>query len=176
MSTVDWEISSIIKAALSLSLSDYIQGVMNLGKTIAPVQPFLEFCDAVQSKIKGTDTISTEDKNAFAKLFKQSKTAKIYLEVMEQITESVLPEAIIDDLFQKFDEKQADFFAHRLLKEKVETLYSILKNDADSEKKKIAQLALTYLFDQKDFIHDDLEGIGLVDDVTVIDYALSIIE
>ena len=171
----DEEISSIIKAALSLSLSDYIQGVTNLGGKIAPVKPFLEFCDAVQSKIKEEDTITTEDKKAFTKLFRQLKTANIYRKVMEQIVESILPEAKIDDLFQKFDEKPDDFFFHHKLKEKVEMLYSILKNDADPEKKKIAQLALTYLFNQKDFIHDDLEGIGLVDDVTVIDYALKIL-
>ena len=129
----------------------------------------------MQSKIKEEDTITTEDKKAFTKLFRQLKTANIYRKVMEQIVESILPEAKIDDLFQKFDEKPDDFFFHHKLKEKVEMLYSILKNDADPEKKKIAQLALTYLFNQKDFIHDDLEGIGLVDDVTVIDYAMKIL-
>lgn len=42
--------------------------------------------------------------------------------------------------------------------------------------KKVAQLALTFLFNQKDIIHDDLKGIGLVDDVTVIDYTLKLID
>lgn len=171
----DEEVSSIIKAALSLSLPDYIQAVTNLGGKIAPVQPFLEFCDAVQRIIKEEDTITDEDKKALAKLFEQPKTAEIYHEVMEQLIDNTLPEAKIDDLYQKFDKKQTDFFAHNRLKEAVETLYSVLKNDADSEKKKIAQLALTYLFDQKDIIHDDLEGIGFVDDATVIDYALKIL-
>ena len=58
----------------------------------------------------------------------------------------------------------------------MDALYSVLKNDVSLEKRRIAQLALTYLFDKKDIIHDELKGIGLVDDVTVIDYALSIIE
>ncbi len=171
----DEEVSSIIKATLSLSFSDYIQAVTNLGGKIDTVQPFLEFCDSVQSKIMEEDTITTEDKSAFAKLFEQPKTAKIYWEVMEQIIDSALPEAKIDDLYQKFKNKRANYTFHQRLKEKVETLYSVLKNDADSEKKAIAQLALTYLFDQKDIIHDNLEGIGLVDDVTVIDYALKIL-
>lgn len=60
--------------------------------------------------------------------------------------------------------------------EKVDTLYTCFKNEGNPKNKHIAQLALTYLFNQNDLIHDDLEGIGLVDDVTVIDHALKIVE
>ena len=51
-----------------------------------------------------------------------------------------------------------------------------MKENDDTEKKSIAQWALSYLFDEQDLIHDDIKGIGLVDDETVIDYALKLIE
>jgi hypothetical protein len=172
----DEETNSIIKASFSLSLSDYIQSVTNLGEKIAPVQPFLEFCATVQKKLEDDDTTTSSDITAFTKLFEQPKTAELFHETMEQILDHISPEAGIDDFYQNFGKKKTNFNIHQHLKEKVDALYSVMKNDESIEKRKVAQLALTYLFDKKDIIHDELKGIGLVDDVTVIDYALSIIE
>ena len=59
---------------------------------------------------------------------------------------------------------------------KITELYTILKNDPDEERKKIAQWALTYFFDDQDIIHDDIKGLGYVDDLIVIDRALIILD
>ena len=172
----DEETNTIIKASFSLSLSDYIQSVTSLGKKIVPVQPFLEFCATVQKKLEDDDTTTSSDINAFAKLLEQPKTAELFHDTMGQILDHISSEAEIDDFYKTFGKKKGNLAIHQHLKEKVDALYSVLKNDVSLEKRRIAQLALTYLFDKKDIIHDELKGIGLVDDVTVIDYALSIIE
>lgn len=44
------------------------------------------------------------------------------------------------------------------------------------DRKSGAQWALTYFFDDEDIIHDDVAGIGYVDDITVIDYAIRLLE
>lgn len=172
----DEETNSIIKTSLSLSLSDYIQSVISLGEKIAPVQPFLEFCATLQKKLEDEDTTTSSDITAFTKLFEQPKTTELFQETMEQILDHITPEEELDGFYQTFGKKKTNLAVHQHLKEKVDTLYSVLKNDGNPENKKIAQLALTYLFNQKDVIHDDLKGIGLVDDVTVIDYALKLID
>ena len=61
------------------------------------------------------------------------------------------------------------------LKNKLSELYSILKDDTNAEKKLIAQWALTYFFDDEDVVHDNISGLGLVDDLTVIDYAIKLV-
>ena len=33
-----------------------------------------------------------------------------------------------------------------------------------------------YFFDDEDIIHDEVSGLGLVDDMTIIDYAISILK
>lgn len=166
----DDEIRAVIKASLSLSLSDYIQGVTILGEKIAPVQPFLEFCGLVQKESEN-DNIK-----AFAKLIRQPQTAKVFHEVVQKIVDAAFPETVLDERYKAFDESQASCPAHHQLKAKVGTLYAVLKTDEDTEKKRIAQWALTYLFKEQDLIHDDMKGLGLLDDETVIDYALKVIE
>ncbi|MBO4822344.1 MAG: hypothetical protein J5548_12890 [Prevotella sp.] len=54
-------------------------------------------------------------------------------------------------------------------------LYAFLKNENDSDRKLIAQWALTYFFDDEDVIHDDIHGMGFVDDLVVLDYALNLL-
>lgn len=61
------------------------------------------------------------------------------------------------------------------LKEKVTMLYSVLKKDDNPDRRRLAQWALTYFFDDEDIIHDDVSGLGLIDDMTIIDYAISLL-
>lgn len=165
----DEEIETVVKQALSLNLSDYIQGVINLGDKIAPVQSFLEFCGLVQKEWEKDDIF------AFSYLLNHRKTAELFNDVMKQIMDSTSSEAELDECYRTYDDKLYGESPHLHLKEKVDRLYTVLKNDGDPEKKRIAQLALTYLFNERDLIYDDIKGVGLVDDVTVIDYALKIL-
>lgn len=174
----DSETNSVIKAALSLSLADFIQGVMTLGEGIAPAMPFLNFCTLLQNKLEQDAPVMTSDMEIFSQLFNpnQKDPEKVYRKVMGKITRSISPETEIDECYKAFREGKAKQSLHSHLMEKVDTLYTCFKNEGNPKNKHIAQLALTYLFNQNDLIHDDLEGIGLVDDVTVIDHALKIVE
>ena len=173
----DSETNSVIKAALSLSLADFIQGAMMLGEEIAPAIPFLNFCAMLQNKLEHDVPVMTSDMEAFSQLFNpdQKDPEKVYRTVMGKIAPSITPETEIDECYKAFRADKAKQSLHSHLMEKVDALYACFKNEGNPKNKYIAQLALTYLFNQNDLIHDNLEGVGLVDDVTVIDHALKIV-
>jgi len=174
----DSETNFVIKAALSLSLADFIQGVMMLGEEIAPAMPFLKFCALLQNKLEHGVPVTTSDMKTFSQLFKtgQKDPEKVYWKVMGKVTRNISPETEIDECYKAFCADKAKQTIHSHLMEKVDALYACFKNGENPKNKHIAQLALTYLFNQNDLIHDNLEGVGLVDDVTVIDHALKIIK
>ena len=62
------------------------------------------------------------------------------------------------------------------MKEKVTKLYNIFKNDDNPDRRRLAQWALTYFFDDEDIIHDDVSGLGFVDDVIIMDYAIDLLQ
>lgn len=107
---------------------------------------------------------------------RKKDSEKVYRKVMGKITRSISPKTEIDECYKAFREDKAKQSLHSHLMEKVDALYACFKNGENPKNKHIAQLALTYLFNQNDLIHDNLEGVGLVDDVTVIDHALKIIK
>lgn len=160
---------TIIRAAMSLSLSDYAQGVVSLGDRVAPAKPFLEFCALLQKEYEA-DNIA-----AFSDLLNQPQTKGMFHAAMNQIMGCVMDEEEIDSHYKLLMARSNDETMYPQMKEKVERLYGLLKNDVDAERKRIAQWALTYLFDDQDVIHDDIKGLGFVDDMAVIDYALEIL-
>lgn len=164
------EVITIMRAALSLTLIGYVQGLTSLGNEIAPIRPFLDFCASLQQD-------SDEDNmQAYEQLIMQSKSAETFNAAMDQIMGSCISEEELDGLYAEFWESTANDSLYPQLKEKVTLLYSVLKKDDNPDRKKLAQWALTYFFDDEDLIHDDVTGIGLVDDVTVIDYALRLLQ
>jgi len=90
---------------------------------------------------------------------------------MDQIMGSCMPEEELDEQYTQFWENTTEDLSYPQIKEKVESLYSIFKNDKNPDRQRLAQWALTYFFDDEDIIHDDVSGLGLIDDMTVIDYA-----
>lgn len=163
------ETKTIVKSSMSLSLSEYIQGVVSLGEVVAPAKPFLEFCALLQR--------DWEDDNikAFSNLLSQQQTKDVFNKAMQQIMGCTMSEQAIDSHFQALREQSSDMSLYPKMIEKAETLYDVLKNDKDAGKRRIAQWALTYLFDDQDVIHDDIKGLGYVDDMAVMDYALNLI-
>lgn len=140
-----------------------------MGEKVAPAKPFLDFCALLQKEYEA-DNIK-----AFCDLLSLPLTNEVFETVMKQIMGCVMDEEEIDSYYKIFKENLSNNTVYLQMKEKVEKLYVLLKNDKDDERKRIAQWALTYLFDDQDVIHDDIKGLGYIDDMAVMDYALDII-
>lgn len=166
----DEEIATIMRSAINLSLTGFIQGLICLGDEVAPISPFLDLCASIQKD--GDD----ENIDSYEDLIEEPVSEDTFNEAMDQIMGCRIPEEELDVLYQKFISHPLDDPSYSELKEKATILYSILKNDADPDRKELAQWALTYLFDEEDLIHDDIPGIGYVDDLVVIDYAIDLLE
>lgn len=166
----DEVVQTVMKAALNLSLSGFIHGLMLLGSEVAPVMPFLYFCGKLQFDFEKSNA------EAFAQLTKQPESVDIFNVAMDQIMGCCIPEAELDNHFQTFMNHTYSDSSYPELKDKVSSLYSILKHDSNSDRKQLAQWALTYFFDDEDLIHDEIAGIGFVDDTIVIDYAIKLLQ
>lgn len=166
----DDEIATIMRSAVNLPLAGFIQGLICLGDEVAPISPFLDFCASIQKD--GDD----ENIDSYEDLIEETVSEETFNEAMDQIMGCRIPEEELDGLYQEFMDHPLDDPSYPELKEKATSLYTILKNDTDPDRKELAQWALTYLFDEEDLIHDDIPGIGYVDDLVVIDYAIDLLE
>ena len=166
----DEEVATIMRSAIKLSLPAYIQGLICLGDEVAPISPFLNLCASIQKDHDEENIDSYED------LIEEPVSEEAFNEAMDQIMGCCMPEEELDGLYEKFMNNPIDDPSYPELKEKAAFLYSILKNDSDTDRRELAQWALTYLFDEEDLIHDDIPGIGYVDDLVVIDYAIDLLE
>lgn len=166
----DEEVQTVMKAALNLSLSGFIHGLMLLGNEVTPIMPFLYFCGKLQFDFEKSNA------EAFAQLTKQPESVDIFNVAMDQIMGCCIPEAELDHHFQNFMNHTFNDSSYPKLKDKVSSLYSILKHDTNSDRKQLAQWALTYFFDDEDLIHDEIDGIGFVDDMIVMDYAIKLLQ
>ena len=163
------EVITIMRAALSLTLVGYVQGLTSLGNEIAPIRPFLDFCGSLQQDA------DEDNMQAYEQLIMQSKSAETFNAAMDQIMGSCISEEELDGLYAEFMESTASGSLYPQLKEKVTTLYSVLKIDDNPDRRRLAQWALTYFFDDEDLIYDDVLGLGLIDDMTTIDYAIQLL-
>ena len=163
------EVSCIMQQTQSLTLQDYIQGLLALGNKIAPIKPFLEFCALLQGDY------DADNIDSFATLLRQPQvTSKDFDKAIGEIMGAPFDDAELDEAFQEFCDNPPDETRYPGLKEKVNNLYSLLKSNVSPEKQRIIRWALTYFFDDEDVIHDTIEGVGLVDDALVIDYAMKL--
>ena len=113
---------------------------------------------------------------AYEHLLQQPRSETAFNEAMNQIMGSCISEEELNDLYAKFMEDTNMFSLYPKLKDKITALYSVLKIDSNPDRKRLAQWALTYFFDDEDIIHDNVNGLGLVDDETVIDYAIQLLQ
>ena len=156
------EIRRVVRAALSLSLSDFIQGLMLLGDKIAPIKPLLDFCCLLQNEC------SKKNIESFMELLQKPVTETTFLNAMQSIVGSLIPEEQLNSCCAKFCQESPD----EKLKAKVLQLHQVMSNESNTDIKRIAQWALTYLFSEQDLIHDDTVALGYIDDMIVIDLAL----
>ena len=201
------EVQTIMHSALNLTLVNYIQGLMLLGGKVAPILPFLYFCCKLQFQLEINFVAQLNDEQSnnlqrkiergnalvFTKFIKHPGSDNIFKATMDQIMGCCIPEEELDELYLKFNNTIDDNLIYTEQKKKVSALYSIFKNEKDSEeklnldseknpyeekkadRKLIAHWALTYFFDDQDVIHDDVLGVGFVDDMVVLDYALNLL-
>ena len=166
----DDEVITIMRSALALGLTGFIQGLTSLSDDVAPIRPFLNFCASVQQD-------GDEDNiYAYQQLLSQPQSEENFNAAMDQIMGSCMPGEELDELYTKFKGSTAVDSSYPQMKEKVESLYSIFKNDETPDRQRLAQWALTYFFDDEDIIHDDVSGLGLIDDMTIIDYATRLLQ
>lgn len=166
----DDEVITIMRSSLALGLTGFIQGLTSLSDDVAPIRPFLDFCASVQQD-------GDEDNiNAYQQLLSQPQSEENFNAAMDQIMGSCMPEEELDELYSNFKESAEGNSLYPQRREKVESLYSIFKNDESLDRQRLAQWALTYFFDDEDIIHDDVSDLGLIDDMTVIDYATRLLQ
>ena len=158
-----------MRSALALGLTGFIQGLTSLSDKIVPTRPFLDFCASVQQD--GDE----DNNNAYQQLLSQPQSEANFNAAMDQIMGSCMPEEELDELYLKFKESATKDSSYPQMREKVESLFSIFKNDKNPNRQRLAQWALTYFFDDEDIIHDDVSGLGLIDDMTIIDSAISLL-
>lgn len=165
----DDEARIIMQSALSLSLSGYIQGLMCIGDQVSPIRPFLDFCGQMQ------DECDDENISVFEKLVQEPENEGAFNTAMDSIMGCCIPDEELNRLYNDFMENSLEDDSYLQVKEKLTVLHRILNNDMGSDRQRIAQWALTYFFDDEDVIHDDVPGIGLVDDITILDYAIRLL-
>ena len=163
------EVHAVLKTSLELDLQEYILGLMTLGDDVAPIYPLLKICGLLQEDDNESNIVQ------FISLVRSEKTEETFASAMDAIMGSVIPEDQLDACYESFRQNPPDPRAFPDMQEKVEKLYRTMKDSMDPESKRIAQWALTYLFDDEDLIHDDIPGLGLVDDMAVIDCALEVL-
>ena len=107
---------------------------------------------------------------------KQPKSASAFNQTVEQI---IGKEALLKDLeypYQDFCMDLPNPIDYPTLKAKVSTLYQTIKKGESAPKRQTARNALAYFFADDKAINDRILGFGKVDDLIVIDYALSLLK
>lgn len=164
------EETAVLKAAMSLSAPMYIQGLLSLDDDLALVRPVLKLCGQMQNKYNPNHA------NNFIQMMRSEESIKTFTDSIRSILGRLLKEDDLDSKYKQFQQGNVPPQAYPELKEKLAELYLTMKSSSDKQKRELSQWALTYFFVNKDLIHDDLPGLGLVDDLIVIDGALRIIQ
>jgi len=160
---------AILRAALSLSFADFIKGLLLLGEEYIPVRTMLDYCIQLQNGKK-------EDMEAILVLLEQPQSVSTFSQVVEQI---IGKEALTKDLKKPYHEFCMDLpnpIDYPSLKANISGLYQMMKTAEDATMRQIAQNALAYFFADEKAINDRIIGFGRVDDLIVIDYAISLLK
>ena len=163
------ELQQLLTACQSLSLYDYIQGMVIVNEersTLTPILDLLFFCADIQGE-NNADRIKSFFELANNRF---NMTKKLFDTTMENILGCLMPEIDISKHYQTMNTP------NEKLKQKTDQLYSIFTHDQDADRKRICQWALSYFFDSQGVIHDTLPIFGTVDDLLVADTALGLLK
>ena len=165
----DEELKTLLDACRKLTLADYIQALITYdvsGETLTDLNALLNFCGRLQRDI------DEENKASFIQLLENK--SQLNLETFQTTLQDISSYAIIPQ--DKIDEMLNNIqHIHPDLRGKVAQLYDIYKGVDDPVKKDLCHWVFTYIIDREDIIHDDLPVYGIVDDLTMLDIALDIL-
>ena len=161
--------TAILRAALSLSFADFIKGLLLLGEEYVPVKTILEYCTLLQ------DNGKEEKMEALLELMEQPLSASTFNQTIEHIIGKEALEKDLDHPYRDFCSDLPNPIDYPSLKANVSTLYLVMKKSENAPTRQIAQNALAYFFAEEKAINNRIIGFRKVDDLIVIDYALSLL-
>lgn len=168
------EVSAIMKAALALSLPEFVEGLLihnDREQAIGHLPTFLDYCTNYQEECRDDQV------KAFAELMRLPFCATgTFNDAMRKIVGELESEEALNQKCQAFLDEPLDEELYPDFKEKVTRLQSAMQNTAKADKSQVAQWALTYLFSGKGLVSNDLPILGRVDDLLVVDKALKVIK
>ena len=167
--------SCILQAALSMSLSQFIEGILiaSVGKS-ALVEKMFSYCAHLQERREN-------DQITLFTLLTEERYVKVddYNEVMEQIVGNTMPDEDLEQMVKALHEAPDGQTSSGALK-MIDQLYEYFlqyKDDTFYEDyAKAANWSLNYYFMREDLIHDDLLFWGKVDDMVLMDVTQRMIE
>lgn len=164
------EAQEVLRNALSLSMSEFIEGLLLLGERATPIMELLAFCGLLENDY------DPDNAKHFAELFGNLGSDETFANAIGEIMGSFIPDDELKQFYSHFRQNPPKALDSSIMRDKIASLFWTIENSNDLEKKNIARWALTYLFDDEDVIHDNIPGLGFADDIFVIDKALEIIE
>lgn len=161
--------TAILRAALSLSFADFIKGLLLLGEEYIPVKTILEYCSLLQ------DNGKEGQMQALLDLMEQPQSASAFNQTVEHIIGKEALEKDLDYPYRDFCSDLPNPIDFPSLKTNVSTLYHVMKKSENAPTRQIAQNALAYFFADEKAINSKIIGFRRVDDLIVIDYAISLL-
>ena len=162
--------TAILRAALSLSFTDFIKGLLLLGEEYVPVKTILEYCALLQ------DNGKEGHMKALLDLMELPHSASTFNQAVEQIIGKEMSAKNLECQYRDFCMDPPNPIDYPSLKANVSLLYQVMKNCKDATTKQIAHNALIYYFADEKAINDRILGFGRVDDLIVIDYATNLLK
>ena len=167
--------SCILQAALSMSLSQFIEGILIacMGKSALVEKMFL-YCAHLQERREN-------DQITLFTLLTEERMVKVddYNEVMEQIVGNTMPDEDLEQMVKASQEAPDDRTSSSALR-MIGQLYEYYLQYKDDtfykDYAKAANWSLNYYFKRDDLIHDDLLFLGKVDDMVLMDVTQRMIE
>ncbi|HOY37753.1 MAG TPA: hypothetical protein PLK75_00500 [Bacteroidales bacterium] len=160
-----------MKLCINFDMSDYINGMLRLtdnnGNTLIDHNKFYNYCGFIQNETTGSI-------NEFC--LNISKTAlhynkEAFISTLKDVLGSKMQKEEIIELIAEFENTTP---ADNISKD-IKVLASQLVEKINTEDSEIVIWALTYLLDDEDMIHDELDFVGLQDDWFVLKAAAYII-
>ena len=162
--------TAILRAALSLSFTDFIKGLLLLGEKYVPARTILEYCALLQ------DNGKEGQMKALLELIEQPQSASTFNQAVEHIIGKEMSAKDLEYQYRDFCMDPPNPIDYPSLKANVSLLYQVMKSCKDTTTKQIAHNALAYYFAGEKAINDRILGFGKVDDLIVIDYATSLLK
>lgn len=158
---------ALLKTCVSLSMSQYIAGLMTVdwdGMNLIPVKQTLEMCACVQKR-------RDENKMSLYTLLVETQypSATDFIEVLEDLVDSRKDDATIGESIRACRENPSALDASTV--EMVGRLWNFYNQYKEGDFRTYATAArwvLDYYFYQEDMIRDDMAGIGRADDIALM--------